>query len=264
MFFAEYDRYDYVKPPLLEVICQLRFPSILSIGATAPVAFQEAIRQDFPRYEVKEEQLPPKVSQGPNPTLQSQPPVTNYNFISQDGFWKINLTNSFIALSTRQYRRWEDFAARLDKPLAQFIDIYHPAFFERIGLRYVNAFSRKVLGLKDALWDDLIQPAFLGVLGEPDVVENSVTKNLLNVEMNLSGGYHLKLSTGPGLLGGGKQDPEVKYILDNDLSRSGKEKEITAEQVPEHLEKMHVYAVRVFRGAITQTLHNALGATPKE
>ena len=78
---------------------------------------------------------------GPTPTVQQPPAVTNYNFISADGLWKLNLTSTFIALSTLRYQRWEDFATRLDRPLAQFIQIYQPAFFERIGLRYVNAFS---------------------------------------------------------------------------------------------------------------------------
>ena len=33
MLFAEYERCHYLRPPLAEVICQLRFPTILSIGA---------------------------------------------------------------------------------------------------------------------------------------------------------------------------------------------------------------------------------------
>jgi uncharacterized protein (TIGR04255 family) len=176
MLFSEYERYQYAKSPLVEVVCQLRFPTILSISAKEPAEFQEAVRKQFPRYAVRKEQLPPKLKPGPTPTLEPQQPVTNYNFVSEDGLWKLNLTNHFIALSTLRYQRWEDFAAQLDRPLAQFIQIYQPSFFQRIGLRYVNAFSRRVLGLEDLLWDDLIQPAFLGILGEPDVVETDVTK----------------------------------------------------------------------------------------
>ena len=33
MLFAQYERYQYARPPLVEVICQLRFPTILAIGA---------------------------------------------------------------------------------------------------------------------------------------------------------------------------------------------------------------------------------------
>ena len=40
----------YRRNQLVEVICQLRFPEILSIGTQVPDAFQEAIRDAFPQY----------------------------------------------------------------------------------------------------------------------------------------------------------------------------------------------------------------------
>ncbi len=259
MLFSDYDRCQYARSPLVEVICQLRFPTILSIGAKDPAEFQEAVRRDFPRYAARQEQLPPKLKPGPTPTLEQQKPVTNYNFVSADGAWKLNLTQDFIALSTLRYQRWEDFATRLDKPLAQFIQIYQPAFFQRIGLRYVNAVSRQRLGLTGLLWDDLIQSPYLGILGEPDVDETDVTKCSVDVESPLAGGCRMKLHAGPGLLGGGKTDKEVKFIFDQDLSAAGN---LPADSVPARLEDLHQYAVRLFRGAITQELHNAMGPTP--
>ena len=47
-------------------------------------------------------------------------------------------------------------------PLAKFIKIYRPAYFERVGLRYVNFISRDKLGLKNVMWKDLIAPAYIG------------------------------------------------------------------------------------------------------
>ena len=186
MLFAPYERYQYARAPLVEVICQLRFPTILSIGAKEPAEFQEAIRKDFPQYAARQEQLPPKVVKKGNATaLEPQKPITNYNFISEDGRWKLNLTQGFIALSTLSYTRWEDFATRLDRPLAQFIQLYQPAFFERIGLRYVNAVSRQRLGLEGELWDDLIRSQYIGILGEPDVEESEIAKCSLDVETPL-------------------------------------------------------------------------------
>ena len=188
MLFAPYERYQYARAPLVEVICQLRFPTILSIGAKEPAEFQEAIRKDFPQYAARQEQLPPKVVKKGNATaLEPQKPITNYNFISEDGRWKLNLTQGFIALSTLSYTRWEDFATRLDRPLAQFIQLYQPAFFERIGLRYVNAVSRQRLGLEGELWDDLIRSQYIGILGEPDVEESEIAKCSLDVETPLVG-----------------------------------------------------------------------------
>ena len=259
MLFAQYERYQYARPPLVEVICQLRFPTILAIGAQEPAAFQEAVRRDFPQYAARQEQLPPKVvRKGNTASLEPQKPITNYNFVSQDGRWKLNLTQNFIALSTVGYQRWEDFATRLDQPLAQFIQIYQPAYFERIGLRYVNAVSRRALGLGDRLWDDLIQDQYLGILSQPDVEETEITKCSLDVETPLVGGYRMKLHAGPGLIGGGKTDKEVKFILDSDFSASG---QLTADSVPAKLEDMHRFALCLFRGAITDELHQAMGPT---
>lgn len=259
MLFAPYERLQYARSPLVEVICQLRFPTILSIGANEPAAFQEAVRKDFPRYAARQEQVPPKVVKKGNATaLEPQKPITNYHFVSEDGRWKLNLTQNFIALSTLSYQRWEDFAARLDQPLAQFIQIYQPAFFERLGLRYVNAISRQRLGLEDQLWDDLIRDHYVGILGQPDVEETEITKCSLDVETPLVGGYRMKVHAGPGLIGGGKTDKEVKFILDSDFSASG---QLTADSVPAKLEDMHRFALCLFRGAITDELHQAMGPT---
>ena len=166
---------------------------------------------------------------------------------------------SVIALSTLSYTRWEDFATRLDRPLAQFIQLYQPAFFERIGLRYVNAVSRQRLGLEGELWDDLIRSQYIGILGEPDVEESEIAKCSLDVETPLVGDYRMKLHAGPGLIGGGKTDKEVKFILDGDFSTAGKH---NPDAVPEKLERMHRFAVCLFQGAITKELHEAMGPTP--
>jgi len=257
VLFASSDRYSYASSPLIEVICQLRFPTILTIGAKEPAEFQESVRQDFPRYVARQEQQPARVVNG---KVEQAPPITNYNFISADGLWKINLTSGFVALSTLRYQRWEDFALRLDKVLAQFIQLYRPAFFERIGLRYVNAFSRKRLGLEEELWDDLINAPFIGVLDQPDVDEKVTSKCALDVEMSLGEQRHMKLHAGPGLLGDGKKDPEPKFILDGDFSVV--DKQIPAQRIAGDLDQLHSYAVRLFNAAITPELHNAMGPTP--
>ena len=223
-------------------------------------AVQEIAKDLVKLYAARQEQLPPKVVKKGNATaLEPQKPITNYNFISEDGRWKLNLTQGFIALSTLSYTRWEDFATRLDRPLAQFIQLYQPAFFERIGLRYVNAVSRQRLGLEGELWDDLIRSQYIGILGEPDVEESEIAKCSLDVETPLVGDYRMKLHAGPGLIGGGKTDKEVKFILDGDFSTAGKH---NPDAVPEKLERMHRFAVCLFQGAITKELHEAMGPTP--
>ena len=81
--FSMDERVRYLKPQLMEVICQLRFPTILSIGAKDPVDFQEKIRAKFPRYIRKTENPVQIVNGKPEP----QPPVINHEFLSADGRW---------------------------------------------------------------------------------------------------------------------------------------------------------------------------------
>ena len=125
MVYSDSPRVHYNKPQLAEVICQLRFPTILSIGAKEPADFQDAIRAMFPRYAARQEQPAPRIAAmgTPSAKLETPAPITNYNFVSADGKWKLNLTNNFISLSTVAYPGWEEFGKHFDLPLAQFIKI---------------------------------------------------------------------------------------------------------------------------------------------
>ena len=172
--FSNDERVIYAKRQLVEVICQLRFPEILKIDVSEPADFQERIRRDYPQYEKKIEQLPPQMVNG-KPVPQGT--VNNYQFVSAEGQWRVSLTKGFIALSTYGYTRWEDFAQRLDRVLAAFIETYHPSWFTRVGLRYVNAFRREALGLDGMLWKELITPGFLGLMGEEDAQETAFLKH---------------------------------------------------------------------------------------
>lgn len=261
MLYSDNPRVHYGKAQLAEVICQFRFPAILSVGAREPVDFQEAVRSMFPRYAAKEERPAPKITGlgTPSAKLEPQKSVINHNFISADNRWKLNLTNTFISLSTVSYPGWEDFGKHFDLPLAQFIRIYQPAFFERIGLRYVNIFSRRKLDLEGELWRDLITPPYLGALAEEDVDESSARKCSVDVELNLDSTCRAKLHAGPGLvkqnLPNAPQDLEVKFILDMDLYMGG---QLDPRMAAGGLETLHGHSTALFQGAITDRLHSAL------
>ena len=112
MLLSQHPRTHYAKAPVHEVICQLRFPTILSINQADPAEFQDRIRAVLPQYVKREEHPAPKPGQNAET-------VNNYHFLSADGKWKLNLTRDFIALSTLAYPGWEAFARMLDKPLAE-------------------------------------------------------------------------------------------------------------------------------------------------
>lgn len=259
--FSTEDRSIYRSNQLADVICQLRFPEILTIGANIPVEFQEAIRADYPQYSARKEAPAPKLSGASGQLSLQQPPETvNYQFVSADGTWRVNLTSKFISLSCSRYTRWEDFAQHLDKPLAAFIKIYKPAYFERVGLRYLNFISKEMLGLADASFADLITPCYLGPLQQEDVPDHTVTRCTVDVDMALRGGCRLKLHAGPGLVKqNGVQDKQVRFIFDQDLFMTGN---IPVNMSAGALQTLHAQAFSIFRGAITDTLHDAMDPQP--
>ena len=255
--FSHEERCIYRRNPLGDVICQLRFPEILTIGANLPVDFQEAIRDDFPIFSSRMENPAPKITGSPgNLQLQQPQKAVNYQFSSADGIWRVNLTSKFISLSCARYTCWEDFAGKLDKPLAAFIKIYKPAFFERVGLRYLNFFSRKALELEGVPFSQLFNPCYLGILGEEDVSETSASRSSVDAELALRSGCRVKLHAGPGFVNrGGQQDKEVKFFFDQDLFMGGN---IPVNLCAGALQTIHAQAFSIFRDAISPTLHRSM------
>jgi len=245
----------YGRSPLIETICQLKFPAILSIGSREPADFQEEIREDFPRYTRLNEQAAPKlVNPGtPQARFETPAPTVNHQFLSADNRWKINLANGFVALSTLSYPGWEEFARMLDKVAAAFIAVYRPAFFERIGLRYINGISRTVLGLEDRRWSELINPRYLGPLADPEVREESVPSHSEDFLMEVAGGT-LKLKAALADFKRGEEQ-EKRFLLDLDVSMKGN---LELSYTAGTLSSLHLTAKRAFGGAVTDALHEAM------
>ena len=163
-----------------------------------------------------------------------------------------------------RYPGWEGFARRLDEPLGHFIQVYRPACFSRVGLRFLNAFSREQLGLTGRRWNDLLQPQYLGVLDDDAVDEDDVVKCSFDLERRLGERFSLKLHSGPGSIrrttrteAGLKtvQEQETRFILDLDVYAPG---DTALGAAAETLQQLHEHADRVFSGAITDVLHDAM------
>ncbi len=255
--FSTEARCIYRRNQLGEVICQLRFPEILTIEAEIPAQFQEVIRSEYPVYSVKKEMPAPRLSGTPgNLQLEKPQHTNNYQFASADGVWRVNLTSRFISLACNRYTCWEDFAKKLDKPLAAFIQLYRPAYYERVGLRYLNFISRKDLDLQDVPYKQLIAPPYLGLLADEAVNELATTRNSVDAELAIRGGCRAKIHAGPGMVKrNGQAEQEVKFVFDQDLFMPGK---VEVKLSAGALETLHSQAYAIFRDAITDTLHDAM------
>lgn len=79
--FSDSERVHYAKAQLAEVVCQLRFPSILRIAAEEPADFQERIRATYPRYSRIVEKQQPKLVPTPRACKsRSSPTLSTISF----------------------------------------------------------------------------------------------------------------------------------------------------------------------------------------
>ena len=104
----------------------------------------------------------------------------------------------------------------------------------------------------------------LGILADETVDESDVVKCSFDVERRLSGNLGVKLHAGPGNIrrttrtGAGLQtvqEQETRFILDVDVYAGGN---TALGAAPETMEQLHAHADRVFSGAITDALHEAM------
>lgn len=175
MPFPMKDRVVFEFNPLDEVICQLKFPSILRIDVDLPVDYQEYVSKEYPVFKETSSFVLDNINEsnksligaivGPSKGI-------NYQFESIDGIWIINLTKDFIALRTTRYERWEVFRKKLLFAINGFLDIYKPNYCTRMGLRYIDMINRKSIGLDGCEWHELLNPALIGGLADSDIFGN--------------------------------------------------------------------------------------------
>src|SRR5207248_1155416 len=158
-------------------------------------------------------------------------------FKSADRVWTLTLNRDFIALSTTTYTKWSDFRERLAKPLAALREIYSPAFFTRIGLRYRDRIDRKKLGLEGVPWTDLLNPQVLGELADPKIGSN-VEHVLREIVIRLSG------DDGRVRIVQGLEQAGQNYVIDSDFFIEGQIETGATENV---LDSYNRRAGRLFR-----------------
>ena len=265
MPFPDSPRVVYQRNPLDQVICQLRFPPILKIDTQVPFEFQDRIRSDYPLYSEEREipaEIPSEVlSQLPPGVVQSFPlPATNrvnYRFSSPDEKWAVNLTSSFLALSTKDYDRWEKFQKHMELPFKSLMEVYNPAFITRVGLRYVNVIDRNKLDLKGVGWSELIQPYIAGVLAAPGIETSTIQNTFCTDDIRLTDGESsVRIAHG---LATSKITGEVGYLLDCDFYL---QKYMEAGDALSKLDSFNQSGRRLFRWCITDRLHESMHPEP--
>jgi len=120
--------------PLTNVLCQIRFPELISIGREEIVGtFQERIRKKYPIGDSAKGLI---VVIGDDSTQRMESKI--WRFLDADQTWRVTLATEFITLETRNYQSRDEFCERVGWLCAALAETIDPGWMHRIGVRYVN------------------------------------------------------------------------------------------------------------------------------
>ncbi|OFV96269.1 MAG: hypothetical protein A3F68_09620 [Acidobacteria bacterium RIFCSPLOWO2_12_FULL_54_10] len=262
--FPNSPRVVYGQNPLIEVICQVRFPTILRISSEPPVEFQEQVRSEYPVLNVNNTTANIQVPQGVPPAIATllkdlipNRKLGGYDFVSADGKWKVTLTRDFLSLSTQEYRNWQEFRAHLGNPLKALVAVYAPAFFTRIGLRYQDLIQKSKLGLADSTpWSQLLRPPISGILSEQivsDSVEECVSQTVIRLPQ-----FNSKVHVNYGIARTVDKNEEC-FLIDSDFYSEERTEQNAVDGILNYFNRQ---SGRLFRWCIEDRLHTAMQPHP--
>ncbi|WP_343565500.1 TIGR04255 family protein [Kiloniella sp. b19] len=247
------ERKRFEPNPLVEVVFQARFTSLLEIETEIPVVFHEKIRDLYPLF--SSNSVVDVEINSTDLSKQNFNQARRYEAKSIDGNWQIVLTSDFLAVLTKAYDNWSEFKSHVDLALAAFFSVYKPAQFTRIGLRYIDQISKESYGLQNETWKDLLQPHVAGVLSAEDINEDELVA--LQNQFVLSLPNDSKVTVRHGFAVNKKDQAVNDYYIDTDfytesLMGASKDGALTS------LEGFREYTNSLFQWCISERLKEAM------
>lgn len=143
-------------PPLHRMICQLRFPQLLSIGDPEIREIQKAFAENYPNASRASIVIRAEINSAGKISTESS---DLYRFEAEDGT-AINLTDQTISYETARYSRFHGFAKSWEEIARVVSDKLGIQRQNRLGLRYTNILKRQgVNAMED--WRGQIAPHLL-------------------------------------------------------------------------------------------------------
>lgn len=256
MRFPPSERVVYGRTSLVEVICQLKFTPVLKIDTDAPVAMQERLRGELPKYEKLElGQVTGGLALAGGQTMLIPPQVSDrrmeHTFLAADGRSKVVLGRDFVAHSTLSYERWEQFESMLDKALDAVAEAYAPHSFTRVGLRYQNVVRRGALELDAQPWASLLRPELIGMLAADPTLQPSGATREDTFDIDVLG----RAGRARIIHGLVEHEGEHGYLIDSDFFVEGAHDRAASAAT---LDELHRQVRDFFRYCVLDTLHNAM------
>lgn len=262
MPFPESQRVIFRNNPITQVIAQLRFPTILAIGATEPAQYQGLIRREYPLY--SREGVPPELPSQLAGFIRQLGAMEGrtHLFSTAEKERSIALTPDYIAVDAKKYHRWEEFANAVSMAQSSLVSVYEPPFYNRVGLRYLDVIDRKQLGLGDEPWSELINDELIGLLGAPalrDEVSEILTVASVKIASVPGATVRLRHGLQSATPVDAPDDPRAVYVVDADFFTNQRTEN---NDVANILGRFNHIAGNLFRWAIKPRLRDALDPVP--
>lgn len=233
--------------PLIRVLAQVRFPSILAIENTAFVApFQEAIRTMYPILQFEKMQ---GVVIGPQGITQS-PLKPVWRFTDANHNWRISLAPDFLAIETTAYASRSDFLERFKQVLVALNEHIKPQIVERFGLRYVDRLNGK--DIEDLA--SLVRPEVAGIIATDfgNQIHQNISESLFKLpEQNGQITARWGLLPANATIDPSAIEPvnELSWVLDLDMSVV-EQREFSVENLMSDAQKFAERIYTFFRWAV--------------
>lgn len=232
------DEVPLKNAPLLRVIGQVRFPTLLSVrNADRVSGFQDSVRDRYPFLEREDVAM---LTVGPISVPDAgHEAVVHWRFWDAQRHWRTTLNQDFLALETTTYESRADFMAKLGEVLRAFHTIFQPNAAIRLGMRYID----QITSPQFERLGDLLIPE---VLGTANIFGND--SQYLITQMSASAEPGRLIARWGKLSKGMTVDPTIQpaqedsWIIDLDLSET---REMPFD--PEALvARLRIYAERIY------------------
>lgn len=215
----KYDEVQLKTNPLVVVVCQVSFESVLAINDQSELSkFQKMISDKYPVF--KSELADVHTFDILKKTLTSNPQTIS-KFLDKEENWRVTLSKEAISLEAFSYISRSDFKDRFQAILLAFEKVFQPKLINRIGVRYVNRLTEAALKKVETL----VNPSLLTVYKSELIkyLNSNISEAFFTFEnRNLLARWGLlpaHSTIDPNMV---KPIPDTSWILDIDSSNSNR------------------------------------------
>lgn len=254
----------YKNNYIYEMVCEVRFSTIFKINnvnSEELSLFREKIKSMFPDYsQVNENKYDLKIDNEDNSILPQihKINILNHSFTTEDKKVKVILTSNYISLTSSKYIDYEDYREKFNFVISFFNEVFKVDIFNRIGIRYINAYSREEFNIKhNKDWSKYFVKELLGLSIKKE--KSKVFKT--NIEIPYDDGSITRIISGFGEKREEGKDVVPIYILDIDNYLVGNN---SYEELFKIMDNLHLHNSEIFESLITNKLREKMEVKKNE